>query len=267
MFEKQIRSDGNDGSETRKDAKITLLVVDDHEVVRKGLALVLGLETDFEICGEAGNGLEAIKLAQRLTPDVILMDYKMPGMDGIEAAKVIKASVPSARILILTGVDANNTIFEALESGIDGYILKEVPPDELIRAIHVVANGQAYLHPAVTRKVLTKMSQANAATTQPLPQSSARQTWIDDGAAHPVGTPSPNNAGRAGSEATERLSDREREVLMAVALGQNNREIAEKLIVGEETVRTHLKSAFRKLGVNDRTQAVVVALKQGLISL
>lgn len=239
--------------------KIKLLVVDDHEVVRKGLAMVIGLEPDIEICCEAGSGTEAVEQALKLGPDLILMDFKMPGMNGVEAARIIKAARPQCKILILTGVDADASIFEALESGVDGYILKEVPPDELIRAIHAVASGEAYLHPAVTRKVLSKLNKnAGPAPSQPTYQST------DYHRPRPPVFPQSESAGR---EFTERLSERELEVLRSVALGRNNREIAETLVVGEETVRTHLKSAFRKLGVNDRTQAVVVALRQGLLTL
>ncbi len=224
---------------------IKLLVVDDHEVVRKGLAMVLGLEDDIVICGEAGNGAMAIKLAQQLKPDLILMDLNMPGMTGLEAAQAIKASGLNCKILILTGVDADATIFEALQIGIDGYILKEVTPDELARAVRAVVAGHAYLHPAVTRKVMAKLGSALGSSSEGLKNTPAN-----------VSTPFGEN-----------LSERESEVLRSVAAGRNNREIAEALVVGEETIRTHLKSIFRKLGVNDRTQAVVVALRHGLLEL
>ncbi|NWJ47873.1 MAG: response regulator transcription factor [Chloroflexi bacterium] len=220
-------------TETSQTPKIRLLVVDDHQVVRKGLSLVLGLEPDMQVCGEVSDGRTAVEAALHLKPDLILMDYKLPYLNGIEAAKIIKMSLPSCKIMILTGVEVNATIFEALQSGIDGYILKEVSPEELIRAVRQVAAGEGYLHPAVTRKVLNKLS---APATEEM-------------------------------RADEPLSEREKQVLQGVARGQSNREIAEVLIVGEETVRTHLKSAFRKLGVNDRTLAVVVALKKGLIQL
>lgn len=236
-------------------ARLRLMVVDDHEVVRKGLALVLALEPDILVCAEAGSGLEAVRLAQQIRPDLILMDYKMPGMNGVEAAKIIKASWPGCKILILTGVDADATIFEALESGIDGYILKEVPPDELIRAIRAVAVGQAYLHPAVTRKVLARLNK---------PASTTATGFNSSLAARPYQVFAANSDNKGSGEG---LSEREREVLVGAALGRSNREIAENLMVGEETVRSHFKSTFRKLNVNDRTQAVVVALKRGLIEL
>lgn len=239
--------------------KIRLLVVDDHQIVRQGLAMVLGLEEDIEVCGQAGNGTVAIQLAQSLKPNLILMDLNMPGVNGLEAAQAIKNIMPECKILILTGVDADATIFEALQTGIDGYILKEVPPDELARAVRTVAAGEAYLHPAVTRKVLTKLSTGSLSSAMSLPRNSPFSNPVKS--AIKAGAVQPNNP------FGESLSERELEVLRGVALGQSNREIAEALIVGEETVRTHLKSAFRKLGVNDRTQAVVVALKNGLLEL
>jgi DNA-binding NarL/FixJ family response regulator len=214
------------------------MVVDDHEVVRKGLTLVLGLEPDMEICGEAGDGITAVSIALQIKPDLILMDLKIPGKSGLEVALEIKATLPDCKILILTGVEINATIFKALQNGVDGYILKEVTPDELVRAVRQVAGGGTYLHPTVTQKVLAKFSDETVPQAKP-PTTTRLET----------------------------LSEREREVIQGVALGQSNREIAQTLIVGEETVRTHLKSAFRKLGVNDRTLAVVVALKQGLIKL
>ncbi len=215
------------------------MVVDDHEVVRKGLTLVLGLEPDMEICGEAGDGITAVSTALKVKPELILMDFKIPGENGLEAALEIKKALPDCKILILTGVEINASIFKALQNGVEGYILKEVTPDELVQAVRQVAAGGTYLHPSVTQRVLAKLS--NETQTQAIT--------------------------RAEKPLVETLSEREREVIQGVALGQSNREIAETLIVGEETVRTHLKSAFRKLGVNDRTLAVVVALKQGLISL
>lgn len=232
--------------------KIRLLIVDDHEVVRRGLAMVLSLEDDMEICGEASNGSMAIQLSESLNPDLILMDLNMPGMTGLEASRRIKSRCPICKILILTGIDADTTIFEALQTGIDGYVLKEVTPDELVRAVHTVMGGEAYLHPVVTRKVLSKL-QSNALASSTSALSPASQE-----AKPPATTNSPFG---------ESLSEREREVLRGVALGQSNREIAESLIVGEETIRTHLKSTFRKLGVNDRTQAVVLALKYGMLEV
>lgn len=231
----------NPASQKNSSGLIRVMVVDDHEVVRKGLTLVLGLEPDMEICGEAGDGITAINTALQVKPDLILMDLKIPGESGLEAAVQIKAALPECKILILTGVEINATIFKALQNGVDGYILKEVTPDELVRAVRQVAAGGTYLHPTVTQRVLAKFSTDNIHK--------------------------PPSITRAEKPLIENLSEREREVIQGVALGQSNREIAETLIVGEETVRTHLKSAFRKLGVNDRTLAVVVALKQGLINL
>jgi two-component system response regulator DegU len=257
--------------------KIRMMIVDDHEVVRRGLAMVIGLEDDIEVCCEAGSGTEAVRSIVESAPDFVLMDYKMPGMNGLDAAKAIKSVLPACKVMILTGVDADSTILEALESGIDGYILKEAPPEELIRAIHIVVSGQAYLHPVVTRKVLSSLNRCGKSAYATSPAASvAPGSNTGSGGGRDGLINSMNGQDRIASDfnspvkqngVVERLSEREIEVLKEVALGQNNREIAEALVVSEETVRTHLKSAFRKLSVNDRTQAVVVALKQGIISI
>lgn len=249
-----------------KTGKFRLMVVDDHEIVRRGLAMVLALEPDMEICGEAGDGLEAVKLAGLLDPDLILMDLKMPNLSGIEAGRQIKARSPNCKILVLTGIDADDTIFEALQSGIDGYILKEVKPEELAHAIRVVVSGQAYLHPAVTQRVLAKLSRHK-------PQMTSSNDSFSSIPTSPTSISITKSIPSGSHSCTEKVnsievpSEREREVLLGVALGQSNREIAAQLTVSEETVRTHLKSIFRKLEVSDRTQAVVVALKNGFLKL
>ncbi len=249
--------------------RIRMMIVDDHEIVRKGLAMVIGLEPDIEVCCEAGSGDEAVKSIRQLSPDLVLMDYKMPGMSGLEAARAIKSILPACKVMILTGVNADSTIFEALESGIDGYILKEAPPDELIRAIHIVASGQAYLHPVVTRKVLSNLSRSlNQNYNSPaVSNSKLNPPGVIDNKDNQSGPNFDFGIPQPAAAPVEKLTEREIEVLKEVALGQNNREIAETLVVSEETVRTHLKSAFRKLGATDRTQAVVIALKHRIISI
>lgn len=260
MLDRPIPEFNNQGGQSKSTSKIRLMVVDDHEVVRKGLALVLNLEEDIEVCCEAGSGADAVRQAQKLNPDLVLMDLNMPGMNGLEAARAIKAQLPRCKILILTGVDVDAAIFEALQTEIDGYILKQVTPDELVRAVRNVAAGEAYLHPTVTRKVLEKF----------------RTTAHPPLAAQNLAAPPAINPDKVVMDSTPRsslepfgesLSEREREVLRGVALGQSNREIGESLFLSEETVRTHLKNIFRKLGVSDRTQAVVMALKSGILEI
>jgi DNA-binding NarL/FixJ family response regulator len=213
-----------------------ILVADDHAVVRRGLEMVLSLEKDFQIVGDAANGEEAIAQAKQLSPDLVLLDVKMPRLDGIAAAREIKKHCPRTRIMMLTGIEVGNEIVQALEAGADGYVLKEVSPEELIHAIRVIGAGEAYLQPAVTKRVLERMR----GTTR------ARE-----------GPTSPN----------EPLTPREREVLELMGTSATNREIAQKLSITEETVRSHTKNILSKLGQPNRTQAVLYALRHGLIEL
>lgn len=212
-----------------------ILLADDHAVVRRGLQMVLRLEKDFEIVGDAADGAEAVAQAKAFLPDVVLMDLKMPRLDGIGAAREIKKALPRVRILMLTGIDAAGDIVRALEAGADGYVLKEVSPEELIHAIRVIAAGEAYLEPSITRRVIERMRGTRA----------------------PRGT----------AAAVEHLTPREREILQLMATSATNREMAETLGLGEETVRSHSKNILAKLGQPNRTQAVLFALREGLIDL
>lgn len=213
---------------------IRILIVDDHEVVRRGLAMVLRLEPDVEIVGEAANGPQAIEQAKQLRPDLTLLDLKMPGMNGTQAARGIKQVSPHTRVLILTGVDLDQEIMAAMESNIDGYILKDAPSDELLRAIHVIIGGEAYLQPAVTKRLLRRMAAASSSEPVVLPPQ---------------------------------LTPRELEVLKLLGTSRSNKEIAEALVVTEETVRSHIKSILHKLRQPNRTQAVLAALRMRLIEL
>lgn len=213
-----------------------ILLADDHAVVRRGLEMVLRLEPDFEVVGDAANGEEAVTQTQRLRPDLVLLDLKMPRMDGVAAVSAIKRQAPHTRVLMLTGIEAGEEIIKALEAGADGYILKEVSPDELIHAIRVVGAGEAYLQPTVTKHVLAHMRAPRGRTPQPA-------------------TP------------REPLTPREREILRLMATSATNKDIAEQLSISEETVRSHIKNILAKLGQPNRTQAVVAALRAGWITL
>ncbi len=215
-------------------AKIKILLVDDHEVVRRGLALLLDLEADLLVVGEAANGLEAIQQVQTLKPDFVLLDLRMPGMRGVQAARTIKRVSPHTRVLIVSGVDNAEEIVSALESNVDGYVLKDAPPSELVHAIRVIANGEAYLQPAVTKRLLRRMAVA-----------------ADPGSA--VVPP--------------QLTPRELEILRLVAANQSNKEIASALTIGEETVRSHIKRILQKLDQPNRVQAALTAVRLGLIDL
>jgi two-component system NarL family response regulator len=212
-----------------------ILLADDHAIVRRGLQMVLSLEPGFSIVGEASTSAEAVTLAEKLAPDLVLMDLKMPGLDGASATRAIKQSRPETRVLILTGVTVDEQIVRALEAGADGYVLKEISPEELVHAIRMVGAGETFLQPSVTKQLIRKMQ---TATESP-----------DGTPKHPPLTP------------------RECQVLRLMATSATYREIAAHLVISEETVRSHTKSILTKLGQPNRTCAVLVALKEGLVSL
>lgn len=207
---------------------IRVLIVDDHSVVRQGLRSFLERHADIEIVGEAGGGTEAVELTVRLRPDIVLMDLVMPGLDGIEATRQIFARCPGTRVIALTSFLADEQVFPALEAGASGYLLKDVTPAELIRAIRTVHEGKSELHPAVARKVVDGL---HAQAARPAP---------------------------------EPLTTRELEVLRQIASGLSNREIAEALTISEKTVKVHVGNILHKLNLSDRTQAAVYALRNGL---
>jgi DNA-binding NarL/FixJ family response regulator len=213
--------------------QIRILVVDDHAVVRKGLVMVLRLEPGFEVVGEADNGRQAIDLARKLRPDLVLLDLKMPGMDGEETALALKKEAPETRILILTGTEVDDGLTKMLAAGVDGYVLKDIEPDELAQAMRAVADGEAYLQPAVTRRVLDRLAIRPATSL----------------------------------EEEIPLTRRELEVLRWMATSATYRQIAEKLFVSEETVRSHAKHILKKLRQPNRTQTVLAAVRTGLIEL
>ena len=214
------------------DPSIRILIADDHEVVRKGLAMVLRLEPGFEVVGEARDGDEAIQRVRDLCPDILLLDLKMPRVQGDAVARAVRAHCPKTRILVLSGAEIDETTLAVIER-VDGYVPKDVGPDELARAIRMVAEGGQYIHAAVTKALLAQMG----------------------------GRPAVPPAQKV------QLSPREMEVLRLMATSATYREIAQKLFISEETVRSHVKSILAKLDQPNRTQAVVAAVKTGLIAL
>ncbi|HEY3083318.1 MAG TPA: response regulator transcription factor [Chloroflexota bacterium] len=211
---------------------IRILIVDDHPVVREGLAGMISTQGDMRVVGEAGNGVEALRLAHGLSPDLILMDLQMPNLDGAAAIRQIRKDLPDCRILVLTAFDSDERILHSIEAGAQGYLLKGVPRDELFRAIRVVAEGGSLLQPSVAAKLLNRVGQM-------LKQE----------------------------ETTEHLTDREMEVLRLLARGNRNKEIAESLIISERTVKFHVGVIFQKLGVTNRAEAVSKAIQSGLVKL
>ena len=214
--------------------QISVVVVDDQEVVRAGFSALLATQPDFTVLGSASNGAEAVDLCRRQQPDVVLMDVRMPVMDGIEATRRVTAAGQS-RVLVLTTFDLDEYVYDALTAGASGFLLKDVTAEGLFEAVRVVAAGDALLAPAVTRRLI-----AEFARLRPRPASAP--------------------------PALEALTPREIEVLRLIAAGLSNAEIAARLVIGEETVKTHVSRILTKLGLRDRTQAVVLAYETGLVT-
>ena len=215
--------------------KMRILLAEDHKVVREGTRKLLESQPDFEVVGEASDGIEAVELAKKLKPEIIIMDVSMPRLNGIEATRQIKAIYPNIAILPLTGYDDDEYVFALLESGAAGYLLKDSSGEELIEAIRQVMTGEPVLHPKIMKKVLNRLRS-------------------------PVEEQVTQTAG-------EVLSDRETEVLRLAAQGMSNMEIADSLTLSVRTVQTHLRSIFNKLGVGSRSEAIVFGLKKGWLTL
>jgi DNA-binding NarL/FixJ family response regulator len=218
---------------------IRVVVADDQVLVRSGFTMLLGGESDIEVVGEAGNGAECLALVARERPDVVLMDVRMPVMDGLEATRKISAdhSMSETRVLILTTFDLDEYVHEALRAGASGFLLKDTLPADLISAVHVVAAGDALISPKITRRL------------------------IEEFARHPGAGGSAESAAML-----DQLTEREREVLETVARGHSNAEIAEALFVSHATVKTHISRLLMKLGARDRAQLVMIAYETGLVA-
>lgn len=217
------------------DNEISILIADDHAVVREGTRRILEQEPGFRVVGEAANGVEAVKLAASLTPDVAIIDISMPVLDGIEATRQIKEIRPSTTVLILSAYDDDQFVFSLLEAGAAGYLLKDVRGRELVEAVKAVNAGESVLHPSIARKVLNRFVSA--------PEKGKKK------------------------EPLEALSQREQEILKLATRGLSNREIADDLCLSIRTVQGHLTHIFNKLQVGSRTEAVVRGLKEGWITL
>jgi DNA-binding NarL/FixJ family response regulator len=216
---------------------IRVLVVDDQALVRGGFAMMLGVHDDIEVVAEAGTGVEAVTAARQHRPDVVLMDIRMPELDGLAAtAQILERADWDVRVLILTTFDPDEYVYEALRAGASGFVLKDIPPDQLAGAVRAVAEGGALLAPSITRRFIGRFAQRAAADVTT-------------------------------SRRLARLTDREREVLVAVAGGANNAEIATALFIGAATVKSHVSNVLMKLGLRDRAQLVVFAYESGLVEV
>lgn len=213
---------------------LRVAIADDQELVRTGFAMILGSDPNIEVVGQAADGREAVELARRVRPDVMLMDIRMPELDGIEATRLLSADdAPSTRVLILTTFDLDEYVYGAIHAGASGFLLKDTPADELISAVGVIAAGDALLAPSVTRRLIDEFA-----------------------------------SGSTGFEAMpglDTLTDRESEVLALIARGLSNQEIAAELFLGETTVKTHVSRVLAKLDVRDRVQAVITAYEAGVV--
>jgi DNA-binding NarL/FixJ family response regulator len=215
---------------------VKVLIADDQALVRTGFRMILDAEDDVEVTGEAADGLEAIAAARSERPDVILMDVRMPNMNGIEATRrlVDKDDVDPIRVLILTTFDLDEYVYDALRAGASGFLLKDAPPEDLVQAVRVVARGEGLIAPSITKRLIEEIAQRPPQHTAP-------------------------------PEALRSLTQRELEVLQLVARGLSNQEIAKELFVSETTVKTHVGRVLMKLGVRDRVQAVVLAYESGIV--
>ncbi len=222
-------------------APIGLLIVDDHPVVRDGLSGMFAATAEFSVLGQAGDGAEAVRLAQALRPDVILMDLRMPGLDGVAAITELARRGVAARVLVLTTYDTDSDVLAAIEAGATGYLLKDAPRAELVRAVRAAANGEAVLAPSVAARLMSRVR-------------------APAGPGGPAGTSGP------GAPGADSLSTRELEVLELVAAGNTNREAAARLFISEATVKTHLLHIYEKLGVSDRAAAVAEGFNRGLLT-
>jgi DNA-binding NarL/FixJ family response regulator len=212
---------------------IRVLLADDQQLVRAGFRLILELADGIEVAGEAADGREAVRLAKELRPDVVLMDVRMPDVDGIEATRRLRQAGVDARVLVLTTFDLDEYVYAAMRAGASGFLLKDAPRDQLVHAVRTVARGDALLAPAITQRLIERFA------ARPVPAEAA--------------------------PALDELSARELEVLQLLARGLSNAEIAAQLVVGEATVKTHVARILRKLGLRDRVQAVVFAYETGLV--
>ncbi|MBN1321215.1 MAG: response regulator transcription factor [Thermoleophilia bacterium] len=225
--------------------KIRILIVDDHQIVRRGLRTFLELHEDMAVVGEASDGLMAVEMVRQTAPDVVLMDLMMPRLDGVSATRQIMEMDVRTRVIALTSFAEDTQVFPAIQAGASSYLLKDVSPDELVDAVRAASRGEPRLHPDVARKLMDAMR-------------ALRPSGLDTDAGSP-----PSSAADRGSPAGD-LTEREREIIRSVAQGKSNREIAGQFYISEKTVKTHISHILAKLGLKDRTQLAIFAIRNGL---
>jgi two-component system response regulator DegU len=229
--------------------EIRIVIVDDHQLFREGVKRILEMEKDFQVVGEGADGDEAFRLAEDHKPDVVLMDINMPNVSGVSAAEHVISVSPGTRVIMLSIHDDEGYVYRTLRSGASGYLLKEMGTNDLVEAVRVVASGGAYIHPKVTGKLIEEFRRLSEQEG-----TNDRGVAVDD--AEPVDP-----------KVIESLTRREREVLQLMAEGKSNRAIGEFLFISEKTVKNHVSSILQKLSVQDRTQAVVISIKNGWVKL
>ncbi|WP_366923031.1 response regulator transcription factor [Metallumcola ferriviriculae] len=210
---------------------IRILIADDHALIRQGLGKILSMEPQLEVVAEAANGTKAVDMTREFRPDVVLMDINMPGMNGLEATRIIKGEFPLTEIIALTIHDDEEYVFEMVNAGVSGYVLKDIDAEILVEAVKDVVQGKSIIHPSITTKILDKFQQMS----------------------------------KGEKEEASPLTPREMEVLTAITMGLSNKEIGDRLFISDKTVKNHITNIFRKLNVSDRTQAAVFALKHNII--
>jgi two-component system response regulator DegU len=239
--------------EEKEREKIRLLLADDHTLFREGLKRIINLEDDMIVVGECADGKSVLEACRRLEPNVILMDINMPEINGVEATQLIEKANFNTKVIMLSIHDDESYVFESLRKGASGYLLKDMEAESLIQAIRLVAKGQAYVHPKVTGSLIDELKRLSAQENDPDPKQNGRDlTPIHD---------------MKNSELKMSLTNREEEVLKLMAKGCNNRVIGETLFISEKTVKNHVSSILQKMEVQDRTQAVITAMKNGWVDL